>query len=367
MTQFRKICTGLVTGAAVVLSAHLPLAYANTDETAVTDNIIRPVKMKRLGAPGERSIRTFQGQAEASMRTTLAFRVPGQLVEMPAIAGQHVKQGDLLARLDPIEYELTRDKAKAHFELAEVQFKRTERLVKDQLVSQRMHDENRATLSRAQALLEQTEANVGYTYLKAPFDGVVSRTAVENFDYVQAKAQIISVQADGMTDVNIQIPQHIVTQFTREFFLNLQAEVRFVAQPSYRFMATVREVETEADPQTLSFKVTLTLPTPTEFNVTTGMTAQVDVDLAPLDPLQVEYYVVPKTAVFESESGATQVWRVAPDTMQAHAVPVKVLGNAQRGIRISGELSAGDQIATTGVDEISENMVVREWIRERGI
>lgn len=367
MTQIRKICTGLVTGAAVALSAHLPLAFADTDDPAAAEQVIRPVKMTRLGAPGERSIRTFQGQAEASERTTLAFRVPGQLMEMPAIAGQHVKRGDLLARLDPIEFELTRDKALAQYELAQVQFKRTERLVKDQLVSQRMHDENRATLSRTQAFYEQAQANVGYTYLKAPFDGVVSRTEVENWDYVQAKDAIISVQAEGMTDVNIQIPQHIVTQFTRDFFINLQAEVRFVAQPDYRFLATVREVETEADPQTLSYQVTLTLPTPTEFNVTTGMTAQVDVDLSPLDPLQVKYYVVPETAVLTLDDGSTQVWRVDAETMQAQAVPVKMLGSARHGVRISGDLSAGDQIVTTGVDNLTENMVVREWIRERGI
>ncbi|MBD1391162.1 efflux RND transporter periplasmic adaptor subunit [Neiella sp. HB171785] len=367
MTQFRKIWTGLVTGATVALTTHLPLVHASADEASVEAEVIRPVKIMRLGAPGERSIRTFQGQAESSNRTTLAFRVPGQLMEMPAIAGQEVKQGDLLARLDPIEYELTRDKALAQYELAQVQFARTERLVKDQLVSQRMHDENRAQLSRTQAIYEQAEANVGYTYLRAPFDGIVSRTAVENWDYVQAKAPIVSVQSEGMIDVHIQIPQHIVTQLTRDFMLNLQAQVQFVAQPSYRFNAVVKEVETEADPQTLSYKVTLTLPTPQEFNVTTGMTAQVNIDMSPLDPLQVKYYVVPETAILRAEDGSAQVWRIAADTMTAEAVRVDVLGKARRGLRISGNLAAGDQIATTGVNEISENMVVREWIRERGI
>ncbi|GAA5214570.1 efflux RND transporter periplasmic adaptor subunit [Corallincola platygyrae] len=354
---------------AAALVGALALANVNAiadETTSAAKDVIHPVKIFRLTSPGERNMRTFQGQTEASDRTTLAFRVPGQLIEFPALAGQEVKQGELLARLDPIEYELTRDKAAANHQLALVEFKRTERLVKDQLVSQQMHDQNRTNLARAEAILDQAKANVGYTYLRAPFDGVISRTEVENWDYVRAKASILNIQAEGMTDVMIQVPQNVVTQLSREFVLDLRALVRFVAQPNYSYFAAVTEVDTEADPSTLSYEVTLSLPTPQDFNVSTGMTVQVEIDMSPLDPLASDYYVLPETAVRETD-GEAIVWKVAPETMQVSAVAVEVLGKSGRDLKVKGDLSSGDMLALTGTHLLVDGARVREWVRERGL
>ncbi|RCU50510.1 efflux RND transporter periplasmic adaptor subunit [Corallincola luteus] len=329
-------------------------------------DVVHPIKVFRLTSPGERSLRVFQGQTEASQRTSLAFRVPGQLIEFPALAGQSVKKGELLARLDPIEYKLTKDKAEANYQLALVEFKRTERLVKDQLVSQQMHDQNRTLLARTKAALEQAQANVGYTSLRAPFDGVVSRTAAENWDYVIAKQQVLNIQADGMTDVKIQVPQNVVTQLSREFVLDLKALVRFVAQPQYSYFAAVTEVDTEADASTLSYEVTLSLPTPTDFNVSTGMTAEVEIDMSPLDPHESEYYVLPVTAVV-GEGDNLKVWRIAPETMTVSAVDVEVIGQSAAGLKVKGPLTSGDILALTGTRLLSDGMRVQEWVRERGL
>lgn len=370
MAQSRYGTKALLLSGALGLTSLCTSAFAEqpADPTQTAQSgVIRPVKIFRLTSPGDRQVRTFQGQSQASLRTTLAFRVPGQLLEFPALEGARVKEGDLLARLDPIEYQLTKDKAEASHQLAKVEFDRSARLVEDQLISQRMHDENRTRLTRAEALLQQAEANLGYTFLRAPFDGVISRTEVENWEYVQAKDPILNVQAEGMTDVKIQIPQNVVTRLSREFVLELRALVRFSAQPSYTYFASVSEVDTEADPATLSYEVTLALPTPQDFNVTSGMTVEVDIDLAPLDPNQSDYYVLPASAVVQAEGSAPTVWKIRPETMQVHSVPVEIIGEARRGLKVKGDLSSGDMIASTGASQLSENLQVREWVRERGI
>jgi RND family efflux transporter MFP subunit len=352
-----------------MLSALLTIAgfkLAAVESAAANNDVVHPIKIFRITAAGEHSVRYFQGQTQASDRTSLAFRVSGQLVEFPALSGQTITKGELLARLDAVEYELIRDQAEAKYRLALVEFKRTERLVKDQLVSQQMHDQNRVNLARAKAELEQAQADVGYTQLKAPFDGVISRTDVENWDYVTANQTILSVQGDGMTDVLIQVPQNVITQISRKFALDLQAIVRFAAQPQYSYVAEVSEVDMAADPETLSYQVTMTFPTPTEFNVSNGMTVVVGIDFAPLNAEKADYFVVPASVLVEESSGA-KVWLVNPESMTVVAKPVTILERSGDKVKINGELATGDMLALTGAHLLSEGMQVQEWIRERGL
>ena len=67
--------------------------------------VARPAKIFTVQAPGASNIRSFPGEAQATDEAELAFRVGGELVEFPATRGKQVKQGDLLARLDPGDFQ----------------------------------------------------------------------------------------------------------------------------------------------------------------------------------------------------------------------------------------------------------------------
>jgi len=68
--------------------------------------VVRPAKLLTLETLGDASKRRYTGKARASQIVDLSFRVAGPLVELPVLAGDTVKEGDLLARIDPRDFEV---------------------------------------------------------------------------------------------------------------------------------------------------------------------------------------------------------------------------------------------------------------------
>src|SRR5262245_49232441 len=73
---------------------------------STTQEVVRPVRTMSLGVAPESGRRTFPGQAEANEEADLSFRLAGSLIELSANAGDKVKKGQVLAKLDPTDFQV---------------------------------------------------------------------------------------------------------------------------------------------------------------------------------------------------------------------------------------------------------------------
>jgi multidrug efflux system membrane fusion protein len=89
---------------------------------------VRPVKMLTIGASGEAERREYPGTIEAIQHVDMAFEVPGRVIEFPVEEGQQVAKGEVLARLDPRNYEAKHESAAAIVRKSEADLARSERL-----------------------------------------------------------------------------------------------------------------------------------------------------------------------------------------------------------------------------------------------
>lgn len=80
-------------------------ACGKEEEKTVEKEVVRPIKMMSVASTRDAMQRRFPGRVRASMRVELAFRVQGLLIELPVEEGQEVKEGDLIARVDPRDYD----------------------------------------------------------------------------------------------------------------------------------------------------------------------------------------------------------------------------------------------------------------------
>ena len=64
------------------------------------------VRVFTVGQTNESDLRTFPGFAKEARRTKASFRIPGELCELNATLGAAVNQDDVLAKLDPRDFEL---------------------------------------------------------------------------------------------------------------------------------------------------------------------------------------------------------------------------------------------------------------------
>lgn len=348
--------------------------------TACSDNaveekadIIRPAKLIAVGDPLAETKRVYPGEVEAGNRSEQAFRVNGKLIKLPAKAGMKVNKGQLLAQLDPSDFQLTVDEQQARFDLSKIQFERTEKLVKQQLIPRSDFDTAKSNMLATTADLKLAKATLSYTKLSAPFDGVISTLNVKNHENIRQNEVILVIQSTDNIDITFELSENIISKLKTGSSKKAHPIVIFDTYPDKSFTTSVKEFDTEANPQTRTYKVTLTMPTPKAFIALPGMSVNVHLDFsqAARDLLGTALRI-PIEAVFSPEnknlnSKTYMVWVVDSNTMQAQATEVSIGQINSQGIEIKSGLKPGNKIITAGVNFIKEGQKIKPWVKEKGL
>jgi RND family efflux transporter MFP subunit len=328
---------------------------------------VRPVKLFTVEGTETSQLRRFPGSIEASQRADLAFRVSGNLQELLVKEGDLVQQGDLLARLDPTDYQLTVDDRQAGFDNAERNFKRAQELIVDGNISKLDYDRMEANFRTAQAALSQASQDLDYTNLRAPFDGRIARRDVDNFEEVLAKQTIFRLQNVDSLDVRIDLPEALIRTFNStgqraesqvgEVPATVRAWAYFEGRSDDSFPLRVKEAATKADPETQTFRVTFSMDAPTDFMVLPGMTANVGVDLSGITSRQAAKWV-PVRAVQADDSLDARVWVLDPESMTVSSQPVEIGEISGESIEVRKGLVGGEEIVAVGAPYLAEGMKV---------
>jgi RND family efflux transporter MFP subunit len=328
----------------------------------------RPVRIFTVEGGTAEAIRTFPGRIDATQRAELAFRVGGQLQELLVKEGDLVEEGQVIARLDPTDFQIVVDDRQASFDNAERNFRRGQELIVDGNISRLDFDRMEAEYRTATAALTAAKQDLEYTTLAAPFKGRIARRDVENFEEVLARQTLFWLQNIDELDVVIDLPENVVrsisgTTSQRDSMRDTEAAARIVAYAQFegrrdeQYPLRPKEIATKADEQTQTFRTTFTMTAPTEFPLLPGMTADVVLDLtAAVDKEAVKW--VPARAVQADSGLEPRVWLLDPDTMTVSSRPVKVGRMSGRSIQVFEGLDGGEEIVAVGAAYLSEGMRV---------
>jgi len=334
------------------------------EEVAPEKPAARPVKTLRIGDAGAQRTLEYPGQVEAVQHAELGFEVSGRIVEFPVDEGQLVAEGELLAKLDPRDFEAGLDAQRAQVRAAQAEFGRVKTLFDREVTSAQELDRARRTYEVTQAKLRTAEKAVEDADLRAPFAGVVARKLVKDFRNVQAKEPVLVLQDDSSLQLVVAIPEGDWVFARRDLPVEerekvLRPRVTVSNYPDQEFPATVREVATTADPATRTFDVTLAFSVPDSINVLPGMTAKGSLDVS--GSTVGSELSIPAQAVVQDQGAAPYVWRVDPEAMTVSRVDVDLGEFSGDQIEVKRGLSAGDEIAVSGVHQLSDGMTVRRF------
>ena len=314
----------------------------------------RPAKLVSVTVGNSVFVRRFPATSQAGDRAVLAFRVPGQLKTIDVVAGQSVVKGEVLATINPDEYQLLAEQARAKYRLTDVQYQRYRKLRQNKVVSEQDFDQAKANRNSARAMLDQANANLRYTNLVAPYQGTISLIPAENHEYIAAKQGVMNIQTNQLMKVFFQLPDHLLNRLSSG--VDPEATMVFDAFPDNQYPLTFQEIDTEADPKTGSYKVTMVMARPGDTGILPGMSGAVHIVAASSSATS-----IPASALFNDKDEIC-VWRVNDKGIVEKAV---VELNARKQV-ISG-LNDGDQIVISGVSGIQAGIKVREWVKERGL
>lgn len=346
--------------------------YKDKDKQ-VKKEIVRPAKIILVRSGNSQTIHTFPAEVKASERSELAFRVSGELSKLPIKAGDIVKIDQLLAQIDQANFKLRLDDRKGKYDLAKVQFERSNKLVKDLLIPISDFDKAKSHFLTAQVDLELSKQDMEHTTLRAPIDGRISKVYVKKHENIQAKQPIMVIQTQGTIDLEFYVPESIVAKVKKRKPDEVRLlEVKFDQFLDKTYKAKVKEFDTEADPKTQSYRVLATMKAPEGFNILPGMTATVIANSKELMNEDKSQIVLPVGAVFAAEekdlnSEVRFVWKYDSSSGLVSRHPVKVGELTSDGIIIKSGISSGEQIVAAGVHFLKEGQKVRPLERERGL
>jgi len=317
--------------------------------------VSRPVPILEIVGSASTSGLRFPGRVRAEQRAQLAFNVPGRIVDFPVDEGDTLSAGALIARLDPASFETRLSAARAEFDKARADYDRVREIwEKSKAVARAEVDRKRTAMEVARSSFAAAKQDAEDTRLTAPFDGVVARRHVENFQNVQAKEPIVSLQNKDQLEIVIHVPERIMRSEPRR----TAAYAQFDDIPGRRFPVTLKSYSPEADPQTQTYEVVLGLTRPRDITILPGMSAEVLPNDAP-DNEASRSVAIPLNAVAAGPDGTPRVWVVDPDTDRVGSRAVTVGAVRGSDIIVLNGLQIGERIVTAGLGHLREGMWVR--------
>lgn len=345
-----------------IVSAAVLVLSGCSEEKAETKEIVRPVKVVEIAAIDTSRTLSYSGTVRARTEMNLGFRVNGKITERLVDIGQRVKTGDLLARIDPSDYELALASAQASLDATERQVETTElaRLRAEQLFAKNVAPKSQleqATLSYNQAVatrdaarsaLDQAKNQVSYTVLKSDQNGIVTAVSADIGQVVGSGTPVVSVAVDGEKEVLVAIPETDIAQFKPGKVVT----VGFWSDAGLMLEGKVREVAGSAEPQSRTFAVRISLPN--DPSVLLGMTAGILATAADTHQL----VSIPLSALARKDDQPI-VWTVDRTAETVHSRAVKVTDFTADGVRVAEGLKPGDVVVAAGTQFMTEGLKVK--------
>lgn len=288
--------------------------------------------------------------------TDVTTEAGGVVKELAFDAGQPVKAGTVLVRLNTANELATLKSLDATARLTAVQRDRWRTLGKDKLVSQDEVEQRATAAASAQADADAQRALISQKTIRAPFDGVLGLRRVNLGQFVNPGDPIVSLQALDPIYLDFSLPEQRIGEVT----LGLPVRATVDALPGQTFEGRITAVEPQIDTNTRNFKAQATLVNK-EGNLRPGAFAHVNFDTG----AEQKVIVIPQTAIsFNPYGNSVYVISEVPrgkDEKDMQGKPLTgskllvkqrfVKTGATRGdlVAVTDGLKPGERVVTSGL------------------
>ena len=338
------------------------LFLAGCSQSKPAEEPVRAVKLVTVGTSDMDAQPEFSAEVRARVESRLGFRVAGKITKRQAELGQHVQAGQVLAQLDPQDYRLAAEAARAQLaaaqtnrDLAAADLKRYRELREQNFISGAELERRESTWKAAQAQLEQAQAQLSsqgnqasYTTLVADVAGIITAIEAEPGQVVQAGTPVVRIAQDGARDVVFAVPED------RAALIKPGSPVTVRGwSGGAELQGEVREVAASADAVTRTYSV------------------KVAIDAATSPALGATVYARPQalaraggavmklpTSALRQEGKGTSVWVLDKATMTVRSQPVQVATADGNEAVIGGGLAPGMMVVAAGVHVLSPGQKV---------
>lgn len=323
-----------------------------------------PVVVGRVQKVQERETVSVSGTVSTpNSPAEVGFLVSGKVLFVGPREGDFVKKGQVLASIDPADYQLTLAAAKAHTDQARVGLERAE----DELRRMKMLYDAKSLApndflkykAAYDAAVQQNEQAVASEKLSrkrltdatlhAPTSGYIAKRSIEPGDTAAAGHPVFEIVQIEPVEVNVGVPEtdiHLVR-------IGQEADITVPALPGKSFQGTVRIINVSADPNTRTYMARIAVDNP-ERLLRVGMVAEAAIR----GDQTVTMATLPGAAVVRDPQGATQVFVYFPDQKRVYTKRVDIGAVIDKDVEIKSGLEGSELIVLAGQGKLRNGLVV---------
>ncbi|MGY3230769.1 RND family efflux transporter MFP subunit [Luteibacter sp. HA06] len=341
-------------------AAVLALALAACSQSQADPRLQAPLVRTATVAPTTQGERAFSGIVSARVQSGLGFRVPGKVIERLVDAGEVVKKGEPLMRIDRTDLALANAASTEQVEAARAQAvqsaadeKRLRGLVDAGAVSHSAYDLAKAAadagaarLRAAQAQASVSSNEAGYSVLVADADGTVIDTLVEPGQVVAAGQIVIHLAHAGPREALVSLPETVRPA------IGSTAQASIFGGTGEAGPARLRVLSDAADPATRTFEARYVLEGKAA-DAPLGATVVVR-----LPDGRAAATTVPLAAVYDNGAGPG-VWVLKGKTPAVTWRHVQLGSLSDETVVVTSGLTPGERFVSLGAHQLHEGEQVR--------
>ena len=327
------------------------LATGCASSDAEKKEIIRKVKVTGVQKDEPVLRSEFSGTIKEDRENNLAFRVAGPILAVHVKEGSYVKKGDLIAEIDPRDYQIQLDVAQAQYNQVKAETDRVTEMYNRKSVASVDFDKAVSGAKLVTAQLKHAEDQLRDTKLFAPFSGYVQQINFEKGELINTGLPFATLISLGNYKIEVDIPASLFVR--KNDFTSFTCRNHTTGDNELPLTLTSNSMK--ADNNQL-YKLYFSLNPQLNKSMAPGMDVQVFIYSR--NPLE-ESYKVPVEAVFY-ENGSSFVWVYDPAASVVKKTKVETGGLAGKGsVKIISGLSGNESVVVAGVNVLNDNQQVK--------
>lgn len=318
------------------------------------DENVQYVKTAQATRMGDAAEMSYPGRTKAAEEVNVAFRVSGPIQRVLVKEGDYVKKGQLIAQMDPRDYQVQLQATQAEYEQVKAEAERVIAVYNEGSTTQAAYDRARFGLQQITQKLSNHRNQLADTRLTAPVSGYVQQKLHESGETVSAGMPIVRIMGGGELEIEVRVPASDYAR--REQFTS--AWCSFEVLPGETFPLRIVSLSNDAD---VSQLYTLRLAINGSYDrtkITPGMSTMVYANYHV--PNERNIVKVPSTAVLHTnEQTVVFVVNGQNSTVEQRAVELGDL-DLEGNIQIVKGLKPGEKVVTAGVRFLTNGQKVKE-------
>lgn len=285
------------------------------------------------------------GDGDALRSVSVTPLVAGQIAELSVKPGEHVKAGEVIARLDDEVEKVAVAQAKVALQAAQNKLSRNEDLKK--IISQAEYQDAQSAVESARLAVSAAEIALERRQVRSPIDGIAGIVSADKGDYVTVSTALVMVDDRSKLLVDFWVPE----RFTGLVKQGQAVEAKPIARPGKSYPGRIEAIDNRIDPasRTLHLRAEIenegdTLRAGQSFEVVLNLPGDTWPSVSPL--------------AIQWDSDGSYIWKVGQDN-KIERVAAAIIQRNPDDVLVDARIVPGDRVVIEGLQRLRNGAQVR--------